>query len=1735
MFAAFSCDTARAWTSLQVHPQNPYILKFRDQPTVLRTLGEHYSSVLNTDFDYMPYLNILQRDGMNLTRAFLVGFCLSKDDLPLINSPLLPTPAQFLQPWVRTTTAGMALDGLGKWDLSVWNEDYFARLNAFAQACSDRGIVAELSLFCTFYTENQWRASPFNPSNNIQGYGPANRFDAMRMVNANLLAAQEAVVRRIVTEVNRFDNIYFEIQNEPFWNEPEVKDDQEVAFHNRMLDIIRATEAGLSNQHLVAHDFPQQSDALSSGFDVINEHYPAVVPATPIAGAENLLRDQYSRGRILGLDETDNKSAQQTRLESWMFILGGGGIYNGSDVRYFIYSAADETGDNQLGRDSRQAIRNIGTYVGNLDMVALRRDFSWITGGIDVEASVQAMASPGQQYVAYLYHGKSSLANFQLSYAPIDASDHTAAPVVTLDSGSWRVVWTRPSDLVVLKSEEFTHVGGSRTLEPLTYQEDVALRIDRIGAGDATPPPSPTGLVPVPNANGAIFLTWNPVDAADLAFYQLYRSESFGVPIDAAHRIATLAEPNASFLDNSSVPGTTYYYLVTALDLNGNESAASQETTATSILKNLPYGGIPWSVPGTIQAEDFDIGGQGLAYNDLTIENEGGKYRLTESVDIESTNDAGNGYHVSETNAGEWMKYTIHVATAGEFIPLLRIANPDAGGQVSLEVDGSDVSGLIAVPGTDSLANWQTLNLPMVNLSVGDHVLRLVMVTSAPGGIVGVFNWISFAAVPRVGPMAKAGPDQEVIDQDSNGFEDITLDASASVAGTSPITSFVWTEAGVPLANGSSSTVRLAVGSHLIRLVVTDGNNLQDFDEIAVKVTPAGFLNGSFESGFAGWAASGNQSIQSARPYAATEGSKLVAFNSGNTTPNGRLSQTFATIPGQTYLVSFDMGVLSYNTNGQHLQMEVTGSATLFSQIYPITGLGGGAIRWLSKSISFMANSTTSALTFWDRSQTTLALDLLLDNVKVTPQTPRILAVQSGPVAGVGVSPPDSNGLASGVTSFTRNYQAGTVVVLTASAGSGGLLFQKWLKDGVDFSTNLMTSVTMETDHTLTAVYVESAPVIISQPVGVTTGLSGSATFRVTATGTEPLSYQWRFDRTNITGAVADSYTISNVRAEDVGAYDVLVSNASGSITSNQAILAVLSTTLANGSFESGFTGWTVSGNQFIQSAPPYAATDGTRVVAFNSGQTTPNGVLSQSFTTNPGQTYLLLFDMGVLAYNSNEQRLQVDVSGSSVLLSQTFPITGLGSGVIRWLAKSLSFTANSTVTTLTFQDRSQTTQSLDLLLDNIRVTPRITRNLVVESSPVTGAGVKVSPPDDNGLADGSTSFSRSYPNFSIVTLTAPAGASGYRFQKWLKNAADFSNSPSISVSMDANATMTAVYLAVAPSINVQPTSLTTGLGGNATFRVTAAGTGLLSYQWRFEGAAINGAVADTYALNNVRADQAGHYDVVVSNTVGPVTSDTATLTVLATALVNGSFESGYTGWTASGNQEIQSAAPYVATDGIKLVVFNSANRPATGVLAQTFATSPGVVYQLSFDLGVLSFNTNEQRMQVDLTGNATLVSQTFSLLGFSGGSKRWDAKSFNFTADSSTTTLTFRDRSPKTDALDLLLDNVRVQGPPVPLAAAGPRATSVVLSPAISIAAPQKIALPMQPSISAIPGALRIHMSVLEPGVYKLERSRDLKTWIPVSEISSLGSDLIEFNDPDPHEEKMFYRIALPRVELTK
>ena len=149
------------------------------------------------------------------------------------------------------------------------------------------------------------------------------------------------------------------------------------------------------------------------------------------------------------------------------------------------------------------------------------------------------------------------------------------------------------------------------------------------------------------------------------------------------------------------------------------------------------------SLPGTVQAANYDMGGEGTAYHDTGSINQDGAYRPAEGVDLEPSTDSG-GFDVGWTAAGEWLKYTVNVANSTAYTPTVRVASNGQGGAFHIEVDGNNVTGAMTVPNTGGWQSWTTLTGPAVNLTAGQHVMRLVMDSNGATGSVGNFHWLAF-------------------------------------------------------------------------------------------------------------------------------------------------------------------------------------------------------------------------------------------------------------------------------------------------------------------------------------------------------------------------------------------------------------------------------------------------------------------------------------------------------------------------------------------------------------------------------------------------------------------------------------------------------------------------------------------------------------------------------------------------------------------------------------------------------------------------------------------------------------------------------------------------------------------------------------------------------------------------------------------------------------------------------
>ena len=160
-----------------------------------------------------------------------------------------------------------------------------------------------------------------------------------------------------------------------------------------------------------------------------------------------------------------------------------------------------------------------------------------------------------------------------------------------------------------------------------------------------------------------------------------------------------------------------------------------------------PFGGSVHLLPGRVEAENYDTGGESVAYYNTTVGNPGGAYR-SDDVGIEATTDTGGGYDVGYLNNGEWLEYTVNLPDPEAVYSInVRVASLPGGGQLRVRLDGT-VLGTIQIPSTGGWQNWQTVTLPNVPLpgGAGSKALRLEVLNSGFN-----INWIELDRVQVCG------------------------------------------------------------------------------------------------------------------------------------------------------------------------------------------------------------------------------------------------------------------------------------------------------------------------------------------------------------------------------------------------------------------------------------------------------------------------------------------------------------------------------------------------------------------------------------------------------------------------------------------------------------------------------------------------------------------------------------------------------------------------------------------------------------------------------------------------------------------------------------------------------------------------------------------------------------------------------------------------------------------------
>jgi hypothetical protein len=468
----FSCECLLA-QPISLHPENTHYFLYNGKATVLITSGEHYGSVINPDFNFDLYLETLQKSGFNHTRIFMGDYAEAKEAFCIIRNSLSPENRMFLTPWKRSTQDGFALGG-NKFDLDQWNPDYFTRLHRFIKKANELGIVVE----CVFFFEGMsWDDMPMNPKNNVNGTTNIKAPDYMSLSNGNILDFQRKYILKLVNELNQYDNVIFNIANEPWFFNQEYTGfssparDETKAWFREVSDWIINEEKKLPKKHILSVDYCNEGQVITNeelekywtNISVFNHHYDK--------DAASVRLNYKSIPRAFAFNETGlmPKYSEAYRIQGWRYMMSGGALYNNLDFTFQV-GHEDGSGNAEFSCEwyqgsgdprVRMEISQLAKFFNTLDFVHMQpvKDLFTVYFG---DREYYILANPGRQYAIYVLGGVNTIYRLSVPF------------------GKYRVSWIDPATGIKIRQDEVNHTSGELRLQGPDYKTDMAIRIDRM-------------------------------------------------------------------------------------------------------------------------------------------------------------------------------------------------------------------------------------------------------------------------------------------------------------------------------------------------------------------------------------------------------------------------------------------------------------------------------------------------------------------------------------------------------------------------------------------------------------------------------------------------------------------------------------------------------------------------------------------------------------------------------------------------------------------------------------------------------------------------------------------------------------------------------------------------------------------------------------------------------------------------------------------------------------------------------------------------------------------------------------------------------------------------------------------------------------------------------------------------------------------------------------------------------
>lgn len=173
-----------------------------------------------------------------------------------------------------------------------------------------------------------------------------------------------------------------------------------------------------------------------------------------------------------------------------------------------------------------------------------------------------------------------------------------------------------------------------------------------------------------------------------------------------------------------SEPGSYEFHAI--LTNNSGKTFETPTATVKARLAQGPYEGVAQEIPGRLEAERYDVGGAGYAYEDKDDVNEGKVFRNDEGVDVDENGEGG--YVLGWTAKGEWLEYTVDVKYDDEYTFIAKVASGVENSGFSLSIDGKDIAGgKITAPKGEDWTTYTTVEGETSKLTAGKHILKLTI------------------------------------------------------------------------------------------------------------------------------------------------------------------------------------------------------------------------------------------------------------------------------------------------------------------------------------------------------------------------------------------------------------------------------------------------------------------------------------------------------------------------------------------------------------------------------------------------------------------------------------------------------------------------------------------------------------------------------------------------------------------------------------------------------------------------------------------------------------------------------------------------------------------------------------------------------------------------------------------------------------------------------------------------